>query len=301
MSWQNFILSAVIRRQQNATMKLTPEHRFKRQRKFMAMDIGKPNKTVTCTANELAGVKVEWLAPKGINISPSTPVCVYCHGGAFIMGGMNSHRQMCSELAAQANISVLMVDYRLAPEHPFPAAPEDAMSVYLALIEMGYESRNIIIAGDSAGGNLALTTLQKLRDDNKPTPAAAILFSPWLDLSHNSQSFTDNKQKDVLLNKTLLEEAVAMYAPKLPRNDPRISPLNANMANLPPLLIIASRAEVLLDDATALHHKIQELHGDSTYLEWTNPPHAFPVMSRFLPEARDALKQSAAFITEHIA
>ncbi len=301
MSWQNFILSAVIRRQQNATMKLTPEHRFKRQRKFMAMDIGKLNKTVTCTANELAGVKVEWLAPKGINISPSIPVCVYCHGGAFIMGGMNSHRQMCSELAAQANISVLMVDYRLAPEHPFPAAPEDAMSVYLALIEMGYESRNIIIAGDSAGGNLALTTLQKLRDDNKPTPAAAILFSPWLDLSHNSQSFTDNKQKDVLLNKTLLEEAVAMYAPKLPRNDPRISPLNANMANLPPLLIIASRVEVLLDDATALHHKIQELRGDSTYLEWPNPPHAFPVMSRFLPEARDALKQSAAFITEHIA
>lgn len=301
MSWQNFILSAVIRRQQNATMKLTPEHRFKRQRKFMAMDIGKPNKKVTCTANELAGVKVEWLAPKGINISPSIPVCVYCHGGAFIMGGMNSHRQMCSDLAAQANISVLMVDYRLAPEHPFPAAPEDAMSVYLALIEMGYESSNIIIAGDSAGGNLALTTLQKLRDDNKPTPAAAILFSPWLDLSHNSQSFTDNKQKDVLLNKTLLEEAVAMYAPKLPRNDPRISPLNANMANLPPLLIIASRAEVLLDDATALHHKIQELHGDSTYLEWPNPPHAFPVMSRFLPEARDALKKSAAFITEHIA
>lgn len=301
MSWQNFILSAVIRRQQNATMKLTPEHRFKRQRKFMAMDIGKPNKTVTCTTDELAGVKVEWLAAKGINISPSTPVCVYYHGGAFIMGGMNSHRQMCSELAAQANISVLMVDYRLAPEHPFPAAPEDAMSVYLALIEMGYESRNIIIAGDSAGGNLALTTLQKLRDDNKPTPAAAILFSPWLDLSHNSQSFTDNKQKDVLLNKTLLEEAVAMYAPDLPRNDPRISPLNANMANLPPLLIIASRAEVLLDDATALHHKIQELHSDSTYLEWPNPPHAFPVMSRFLPEARDALKQSAAFITEHIA
>jgi acetyl esterase/lipase len=300
MSWQNFILSAVIRRQQTATMKLTPIHRFKRQRKFMAMDMGKPNKAVTCKPDELTGIKVEWLIPKGLSISPSVPVCVYFHGGAFIMGGMNSHRQMCSELAIRANINVLMVDYRLAPEHPFPAAPDDAMRVYLALIKMEYQPTKIILAGDSAGGNLALTTLQKLRDDSKPQPAAAVLFSPWLDLHHSSGSFTDNEQKDVLLNKKLLEEAVVMYAPELSREDPRISPLCGDVANLPPMLIIASRAEVLLDDATRLNQKIEIAKGSSTYLEWQKLPHAFPVMSRFLPEARDALVQSATFITQHL-
>ncbi|MBW2939895.1 alpha/beta hydrolase [Zhongshania aquimaris] len=300
MSWQNFILSAVIRRQQKAAMKLSPEHRFKRQRKFMAMEIGKANKSIICQPDEIKDVKVEWLIPKGIKNTASAPVCVYYHGGAFIMGGMNSHRQMCSELAAYANIKVLMVDYRLAPEHPFPAATDDAMTVYLALIDAGHSAKSIVIAGDSAGGNLALTTLQKLRDDGKKSPAAAVLFSPWLDLSHSSESFKNNARKDVLLNKALLDEAVEMYAPALSRNDPRVSPLFGNVAALPPILTIASRSEVLLDDASRLHNEIEKSGGRSRYLEWQKPPHAFPVMSRFLPEARSALRQSAAFITEHL-
>jgi monoterpene epsilon-lactone hydrolase len=301
MSWQNFILSAVIRRRQNVTMKLTPEHRFKRQRKFMAMAIGAPNPSVTSKTDEISGVKVEWLVPTGVDSGPNAPVCLYYHGGAFIMGGMNSHRQMCSQLAIDANIPVLMVDYRLAPEHPFPAASDDAMAVYLALIQAGYPGNKIIIAGDSAGGNLALTTLQKLRDDGKPSPAAAILYSPWLDLTHSSASFQANEAKDVLLNKTLLDEAVAMYAPTLSLEDPLISPLFGNMTGLPPILIIASRSEVLLDDATRLQQKIENTKGSSTYLEWPRLPHAFPVMSRFLPEAKAAVKQSAAFITQQLA
>jgi len=301
MSWQNFILSAVIRRRQRGTMKLTPEHRFKRQRKFMAMAIGKPNPAVTSKADKISGVAVEWLVPKGVDSSPHAPVCVYYHGGAFIMGGMNSHRQMCSQLAVDANIAMLMVDYRLAPEHPYPAATEDAVAVYLALIDAGYSAAKIIIAGDSAGGNLALTTLQKLRNEDQPSPAGAILYSPWLDLSHNSESFTSNSHSDVLLNKTLLDEAVALYAPNISRDDPRISPLFGNVAGLPPLFIIASGAEVLLDDATRLQQMVERQNGYSTYLEWPKPPHAFPVMSQFLPEARAALKQSAAFISKHIA
>ena len=295
MSWQNFILSAVIRRRQRGTMKLTPEHRFKRQRKFMAMAIGKPKPAVTSKADKISGVAVEWLVPKGVDSSPHAPVCVY------YQGGMNSHRQMCSQLAVDANIAVLMVDYRLAPEHPYPAATEDAVAVYLALIDAGYSAAKIIIAGDSAGGNLALTTLQKLRDEDQPSPAGAILYSPWLDLSHNSESFTSNSHSDVLLNKTLLDEAVAMYAPNISRDDSRISPLFGNVAGLPPLFIIASSAEVLLDDATRLQQMVERQNGNSTYLEWPKPPHAFPVMSQFLPEARAALKQSAAFISKHIA
>ncbi|MFT5575351.1 MAG: monoterpene epsilon-lactone hydrolase [Bermanella sp.] len=301
MSWQNFLISTVIRIQKKSTMKLKPEHRFNRLRKLMAMDTGGARQPVTCKADTIEGVPVEWILPEGTDSNPNASVCVYYHGGAFFMGGMNSHRQMCAYLAMAANIQVVMVDYRLAPEHPFPAATDDAATVYSALIAAGYASNKMVLAGDSAGGNIVLRTLQKLRDEDSPHPAAAVLFSPWLDLSHASDSFTNNARMDVLLNKTLLDEAVAMYAPELPLDDPKISPLFGSLADLPPVLIIASRSEVLLDDATRLHTNIRTQGGDSSYLEWEKTPHAFPAMSRFLPEAREALDRSASFIAQHLA
>ncbi len=301
MSWQNFLISTVIRFQQKSTMKLTPERRFKRLRKFMAMDTGGSGQPVTCKADSIDGVPVEWILPEGSESNPNATVCVYYHGGAFFMGGMNSHRQMCAYLAVAANIQVVMVDYRLAPEHPFPAATDDASAVYAALIKSGYSASKIVLAGDSAGGNIVLRTLQKLRDEAIPLPAAGVMFSPWLDLSHSSASFNANAKSDVLLNKTLLDESVAMYAPQLPVDDPQISPIFGSVADLPPLLIIASKCEVLLDDATRLHEKIKLAGGDSSYLEWEKAPHAFPAMSKFLPEARYALDQSASFLARHLS
>lgn len=194
-----------------------------------------------------------------------------------------------------------MVDYRLAPEHPFPAAHEDALSVYRALIQQGTPMHRVVITGDSAGGNLVLATLQTLRYQDLVLPKACILFSPWLDFTHDNQSFIDNAKKDVLLNKQILDEAVAMYAPNLPTNDHRVSPLFADVCGLPPSLIIASKIEILVDDAQHLHKKILSTGGVSEYIEWGKTPHAFPVLSRLLPEARKALDKNALLINHHLS
>jgi len=301
MSLQNFVISALIKRNQKANMKLAPSHRFKRSRKFMSRSSGKVADSITVKGGTIAGVKVEWVMPKLLAEKQDANICIYFHGGAFVFGGMNSHRDMAAYLAKQANLKMLMVDYRLAPEHPYPAAVEDAMVVYEALLAQGVAPQRLIIAGDSAGGNLALATLQNIRDEQLPLPRASVLFSPWLDLSHDSESFKENQHKDVILNKTILDEAVAMYAPGLPVSHEKISPLFASVAYLPACLIIASKVEVLLDDARRLHEKTQRAGGDSEYLEWKNTPHAFPVLPRLLPEARQALDKTAHFMNEHLS
>jgi len=301
MSLQNFIISALIKRNQKANMKLAPHHRFKRSRKFMSRNTGKVADSITVKADTIAGVKVEWVMPKLLAEKQGANICIYFHGGAFVFGGMNSHRDMAAYLAKEANLKMLMVDYRLAPEHPYPAAVEDAMVVYQALLAKGVASQRLIVAGDSAGGNLALATLQKLRDEQFPLPCASVLFSPWLDFSHDSESFKENQHKDVILNRTILDEAVAMYAPEREVTDEKLSPLFASVTYLPACLIIASKVEVLLDDARRLHEKTQRAGGYSEYLEWKNTPHAFPVLPRLLPGARQALDKTAHFINEQIS
>jgi len=301
MSLQNFFISALIKRNQKANMKLAPDHRFKRSRKFMARSSGPVADAIAVKGESIAGVKVEWVMPNGLVEKQDANICIYFHGGAFVFGGMNSHRDMAAYLAQKANLKMLMVDYRLAPEHPYPAAVEDAMVVYQALLAKGVAAQRLIVAGDSAGGNLALATLQKLRDEQFPLPCASVLFSPWLDFSHDSESFKENQHKDVILNKIILDEAVAMYAPELAVTDEKISPLFASVRYLPACLIIASKVEVLLDDARRLHEKTKRAGGYSEYLEWKNTPHAFPVLPRLLPEARQALDKTAHFINEQIS
>ncbi len=301
MSLQNFFISALIKYKQKANMKLSPDHRFKRSRKFMSLNTGKVVDTITVKTDTIGGVNVEWVMPNILAEKEDTNICIYFHGGAYISGGMNSHRDMAAYLAQKANLKMLMVDYRLAPEHPYPAAADDAMVVYQALLAKGVDSQRLIIGGDSAGGNLALATLQSLRDEQLPLPCASVLFSPWLDFSHNSESFKNNKHKDVILNKTILDEAVAMYAPGLPVNHEKISPLFGSVTHLPACLIIASKVEVLLDDARRLHEKIKCSGGDSEYVQWKNPPHAFPVLTRLLPEARQALDKTAQFMNGHLS
>jgi len=296
MSLQNFLVSAVIKYKQKANMKLSPEHRFNRSRKFMSLNRSKVPPSICVKPDIIAGVNVEWVMPYELVDDVLANVCIYFHGGAYVFGGMNSHRDMAVYLAKKANIKMLMVDYRLAPEHPFPAAQVDAMAVYKGLINKGMSAQKMVMAGDSAGGNLALCTLQDIRDQNLALPRACFFFSPWLDLSHSNQSFNDNAEKDVILNKQILDEAVAMYAPQSQCDDAKISPILASVDNLPSALIIASSLEVLVEDAKSLHEKILLKGGQSKYLQWKNTPHAFPVLTRLLPEARKALDKTAEFI-----
>lgn len=298
MSIQNFLVSRAIKAATQSAMKLTPEQRYKRNRKFMAANNSKVPNTMTVQPKTMAGVRVEWVMPNDLVKNKSSKVCLYLHGGAYVAGGMNSHRDMASYLAYQAKIKLLMVDYRLAPEHPYPAAQEDALSVYKALLDTGVKSDNIIIAGDSAGGNLALATLQNIRDQNLPKPAKGILFSPWVDLTHKNKSYLTNFKKDVMLNAQVLNEAAALYAHNVDVSDEKISPLFGSVKDLPPLQIFASKKEVLLDDAIALHDKVKKSGGQSELLKWRSAPHAFPVLARFIPEGRKALNVAAKFINQ---
>lgn len=312
MSIQNFLLSAVLRWQKKSSLKLSAEHRFRRNRKWLAAVRIKTKASITIQSDWIAGVPVEWVIPVTLASAPQAPVCLYFHGGGFGMGGPNSHRAMAAYLAEKARIKMLMVDYRLAPEHPFPAALDDARAVYQALISTLAEANSaktdnetgapspLFIGGDSAGGNIALATWQSVRDHPAPNPGTLpkgiFLLSPWLDLTHQNPSMVGNDKTDVMLNQQILEEFRDRYAPGVPATHPRLSPLFGPVDGLPPCMIVTSQAEALYDDSIKLHQKILGHGGSSTLLAWPKLPHAFPVMAGQLPEARQALDQLAHWI-----
>lgn len=296
MSIQNFFISRFLKSRREAGLRMLPEQRLRASRKFLNRDYGKPRPSMEVRADRVGGLPVEWVEPKALAGDPHAPICLYLHGGGFIAGSLNSHRDMATTLGELARVRMLMVDYRLAPEHPFPAAQEDALAVYQALLDQGVAPGRLLLGGDSAGGNLALATAQTLRDKGLPLPSGLVLFSPWLDLTHQGESITANADKDVMLHRQLLDNALAMYSPQVSATDPRISPLLGNVSGLPPCLTVVSQAEILWGDALRLHQKLQAVGGDSTCLEWKHTPHAFPVMARLLPEARDALRQTAGFM-----
>ena len=327
MSIQNFLLSTVLRWQKNSSLKLSADHRFRRNRKWLAAVRVKTKASITIRSDRIAGVPVEWVMPSALMSAPQAPVCVYFHGGGFGMGGPNSHRALAAYLAEKAQIKMLMVDYRLAPEDPFPAALDDALAVYQTLISNLAEAdsaethndprppRPLFIGGDSAGGNIALATLQAVRNLPHPLPSSAqpnaqpnaqpdaqprgiFLLSPWLDLTHQNPSMVSNDKTDVMLNQQILDEFRDRYAPSTPPTHPRLSPLFGPVDDLPPCMIVASQAEALYDDSIKLHQKILGQGGSSTLLAWPKLPHAFPVMAGQLPEARLALDQLAHWIEQ---
>ena len=274
MSLQNFVLSTLMRLAQRASAKLSAEHRFRRNRRFLAADRSKPGPAVQIKPDQLAGLPVEWVTPRSLTQPDTAPICLYLHGGAFVMGGLNSHRDLAAQLARRAQIRLLMVDYRLAPEHPFPAALDDALAVYQALRAQGIPALRWLLAGDSAGGNLALGTAQAIQAEGLPPPAALVL------------------------SQQVLDEAAALYAPGMALDDARLSPLFGPLAGLPPCLLVASRAEILIEDTRRLQQQMLAAGGTVELLEWANTPHAFPVMARYLPEGRAALDQAARFIRQ---
>ena len=300
MSLQNIVISTLLRIAQGASAKLSAEHRFRRNRRFLATDRSKPGPMVQIKPDQLAGLPVEWVRPRSLTQPDTAPICLYLHGGAFAMGGLNSHRDLAAQLARRAQIRLLMVDYRLAPEHPFPAALDDVLAVYRALLAQGIPAQRLLLGGDSAGGNLALGTAQAIRAQGLAPPAALVLFSPWLDLTGHSPSRQANAASDVMLSQQVLDEAAALYASGLPLDDARLSPLFGPLAGLPPCLMVASSAEILIDDARRLKQLLLAAGGQVELLEWANTPHAFPVMARYLPEGRAALDQTARFIRQRL-
>jgi epsilon-lactone hydrolase len=221
---------------------------------------------------------------------------LYLHGGGFVTGSASLYRHLTWRLAAAAQARLLAIDYRLAPEHPFPAALDDAVAAYRFLLADGADPRRIAVIGDSAGGGLALSLLVRLRDEGEALPAAAVALSPWTDLALTGPSLVANAAADPMLNPAMLPALVGLY---LDGADPRhsyASPLYADPAGLPPVLLHVGSDEILRDDAVRMAERLR-LAGCKVILEvWPRMPHVWHVFATVMPEARRAIAGIGAFL-----
>ena len=241
------------------------------------------------------GVPAEWVTIQGVE--PARTI-LYLHGGAYVLGSPYSHRVITTDLARHAAARVLALDYRLAPEHPFPAAVEDALSAYRWLLETGTPSTEIVIAGDSAGGGLTLSTLVALRADGADLPSAGVLLSPWADLACDAESFLTNLETDPMVDQEGLTGLGEMYLAGQDAAEPLASPVHADLTGLPPLLIQVGEAEKLLDDATRLTDRARDAGVEVILERWPEMPHVWHLFADRLPEGREANKGIAAFVVD---
>ena len=243
-------------------------------------------------ANSAAGLcQAEWLS-----VANPQRTVLYFHGGGYFFCGLETHRPCCAYLAKTAQAQVLSVDYRLAPEHIFPAAVDDAVAWWKELLKQGIKPGNVVFAGDSAGGGLALACMLAARDQGLPLPAGALLFSPWTDLSCSGETMKTLSKADVMFNPESLPEAAKFYLAGQSATHPLASPLFADLKGLPPLMIHASTHEILLADSTRLHERAKAQGVQSEIHLRAKMPHVWPTMV-MLPEGRQSLKESGQFVT----
>lgn len=248
---------------------------------------------IRCQPVDAEGVPAEWIAAP----DAGEGAILYLHGGAYALGSIKNHREFVARLARACQTRTMAITYRLAPEHPSPAALEDVMVAYRWLLTQGNDPSHIIIAGDSAGGGLALATLVALRDAGKTLPAGAVCISPWTDLAMTGRSIQSKAKVDHILDADSLEMYAKYYAGDQDRMSPLISPHYANLAGLPPLLIQVGTDEVLLDDARRCNKNAREAGVDVTLEVWDEMFHVFQLIS-FLPEAKKAMEHIAEFVSQ---
>ncbi len=245
---------------------------------------------VTTRRERAAGVPVEWQTPS----RAGAEVVLYLHGGAYCVGSPATHRGLTTHLARYSGARVMVPDYRLAPEHPFPAACDDALACYQWLLDQGHESSQITIAGDSAGGGLALSTALRIRDADLPAPARLALLSPWVDLTLTDRDAARQPREHILSWETLAH-AAEIYAGNR-CGDPLASPLLGDLRDLPPTLILVGTEEILLAEAERLARTLQGAGNDTALHVYQELWHVFPVHAGILDAADRALDSIARFI-----
>jgi monoterpene epsilon-lactone hydrolase len=228
-------------------------------------------------------------------------VVVYFHGGVYVLGGAVQAAGLASEVGRRAGARVVSVDYRLAPEHPYPAAADDALAVYQALLGGGADPSDVVFAGESAGGGLAVATLVSARDHGLPLPAAALVMSPYADLTLAGATMDSKAGADVLMSRDNLAGRVGDYTAGHDPADPLISPVFADLSGLPPLIIQAGTHEVLLDDAFRLARQAAVADVEVTLDVTPGVPHVFQTFYPILDEAAAALERAGQFLTAHLA
>ncbi|MGJ7498051.1 alpha/beta hydrolase [Variovorax sp. RT4R15] len=248
---------------------------------------------VTYKSDVLVGVEAVWALPQGAD---TTKVILYFHGGGFAVGSSASHRKLAGHLAKHLGVTAVVIDYRRAPEHPFPAQLEDSTAVYKELLARGFKASDIVTSGDSAGGNLAIATVLKLRQDGVALPGAVIAFSPWLDMEHVGTTLQTNAATDVLVNMPILEAMSGMFlGEKGSRTDPLANPLKADYRGFPRLYVNAGDVETLLDNAQDLA-RIAKAAGVSVTLSVVGGmQHVFPFLAGRATEADDELRRIATW------
>jgi acetyl esterase/lipase len=253
---------------------------------------------VTVEPKEVAGLAAEWLLP---DRSPADRLLLYLHGGAYLMGGCATHRQMVSYIAKAAGVRTLLPEYRLAPEHPFPAAIDDVVRLYRSLLQGGLAAENIVIAGDSAGGGLAMAALLSLRDAGEPLPAAACLISPWLDLTGEGDSMTDRAAHDPWFRPEDMPVIARYYCRDDQVRHPLVSPVFADVEGLPPLFIQVGEDEILLSDSTRIADSIRQAGGRVSLEVWPRMWHVFQAFVHHVPEAREAIANIGDFVRAELS
>ena len=227
-------------------------------------------------------------------------VVMYLHGGAYATGSPATHRALMARIAKLTGLQVVAPVYRLAPEHPAPAAFEDAVAAHAALVAKGYAADRIILGGDSAGGGLALALLAELCSKGMP-PAGLFAFSPWTDLQHGGDSLARNAAADVFLPASRMRFTVELVIGSLSDCDPRVSPLYAEFIAPPPVLLQVGTTEILLDDSRRMAEKLRQAGGAVILSEWTDCPHVWQMVDGYLPEARAALIEEAEFVAKLVS
>lgn len=246
---------------------------------------------VDVRTTQMGDVSCELVRPN----RPAERVILHFHGGAFFGGSAATHRSMMAEIAVRANAEVYVLNYRLAPEHPYPAAPDDGLAAYKGLLAAGHQPESILLSGDSAGGALAVGLAVTLREQGIPQPAGMFLISPYVDMTLNSGSVQSNAFWDPMLTKKALLRGANAYRGNLPANDPRISPLFADLQGIAPMLIQVGEDEILLDDALKLAEAGKQAGVWVDCRVYPGMWHVFQMFGDFTPVAGKALNEIAGF------
>ena len=246
---------------------------------------------------DIGGMPARWISNAD---AADDRAILYFHGGAYTIGSSHTHRSVAAYLAKTSKTKVLVIDYRLAPEYPYPAAIDDGIKAYRWLMENGFSHRKLVVAGDSAGGGLVLATLAALRDAGIQLPAAAVCFSPWADLEGSGESYTTKRQDDPVLTPDWLHIMARHYAGENNRRLPTISPVYADMKDFSPLLIQVGSDEILLSDSHRLAARAREAGVDVKLDVLDSMCHLWTLYAGVIPEAHQAIQDAGRFVFEHL-
>jgi acetyl esterase/lipase len=244
------------------------------------------------------GVPGEWVDAPGV---ATDQVFLFLHGGGYYRGSAASTRATAARISAACGARVFSIDYRLAPEHPFPAAVDDALATYRWLLDQGFAAANMAVGGISAGGGLTLALLLKLKEVGLPLPAAAAPMSAWTDLTQGGDTFVTKADVDPSISKLYLDRMADLYLNGVDPKTPLASPLFGDLTGLPPLLVHVGTAETLLDDSRLLAERAAEAGVDVTYRAWEDMIHGWHGFGDVLPEAREAIEEIGAFFRQKVS